>query len=61
VEVQKWLQRTPGVQMIGVMYETAVADPGATAARLAGFLGEPFHTAAAAQAVDPALRRQSKS
>ena len=59
VEVQQWLQRTPGVQMMAVQYEAALAEPAATAARLARFLGDPFDARAAAQAIEPGLRRQA--
>lgn len=58
MDVQRWLQRTPNVQVITIGYEDALRDPEAVAGRLATFLGEPFDVAAASRAVDPALRRQ---
>ncbi len=58
VEVQRWLRRTPEAQAIMIGYDAALEDPAAAAARLQNFLGEPFDAAAAAAAIDPALRRQ---
>jgi len=58
VEVQRWLQRTPGVEVIAISYEAALEDPPAAAARLANFLGYPFDSDAAVRAVEPSLRRQ---
>jgi predicted AlkP superfamily phosphohydrolase/phosphomutase len=58
IQVQNWLRKTPGVQVLSVDYAAAVRDPKATAHRLAAFLGAPFDIAAAAQSVDPGLQRQ---
>jgi LPS sulfotransferase NodH len=58
LEVQRWVQRTPGIEVIAIGYETALADPQAAVARLANFVGEPFDAEAAARAVEPVLRRQ---
>ncbi|MGO4881108.1 MAG: alkaline phosphatase family protein [Bryobacteraceae bacterium] len=58
VQVQTWLQHRPETQVLPVSYAEALRDPIGTAARLAGFLGQPFDESAAALAVDPSLRRQ---
>jgi predicted AlkP superfamily phosphohydrolase/phosphomutase/tetratricopeptide (TPR) repeat protein len=58
LEVQRWIQRTPGIEVIAIGYETALADPQGAGARLANFVGEPFDAEAAARAVEPVLRRQ---
>jgi hypothetical protein len=59
VEVQRWLHRTPEVQMLTVTYDAALQNPDETATRLARFLGDPFDAKAAAGAIDPKLRRQA--
>jgi hypothetical protein len=61
VQVQRWLQRTPGVQAVAAGYEATLEDPAGTARRLGRFLGHPFDERAAADAVAPSLRRQGKS
>ncbi len=58
VAVQTWLQRQPRIAVLPVDYAAALADPAATAERLARFLGPPFDARAAAAAIEPALRRQ---
>jgi hypothetical protein len=58
VRVQTWLRRRAEIPVLAVNYAEALADPGAAAARLARFLGEPFDARAAAEAVEPSLRRQ---
>ena len=58
VQVQTWLRRQPGIQVLPVNYEVALGDPAAVAMRLAAFLGQPFDEQAAAMAVDSRLRRQ---
>ncbi|MGA2155262.1 MAG: sulfotransferase [Bryobacteraceae bacterium] len=57
VRVQTWLRRRAEIPVLAISYAEALADPAATAARLARFLGEPFDTHAAA-AIEPLLRRQ---
>jgi len=57
VRVQTWLRRRAEIPVLAISYAEAFADPAATAARLARFLGEPFDTHAAA-AIEPLLRRQ---
>jgi tetratricopeptide (TPR) repeat protein len=58
VQVQTWLRRRAEIPVLAVNYAEALADPAATAARLARFLGEPFDAQAATAAIEPALRRQ---
>jgi Tfp pilus assembly protein PilF len=58
VQVQTWLRKTPGVQVITVEYAEALRNPAGAAERLAAFLGMPFDAKAAAGLVDPSLRRQ---
>ena len=58
VAVQQWLQSRPEIAILPVDYASTVADPVATASRLAGFLGLPFDAKAAGEAVAPSLRRQ---
>jgi hypothetical protein len=58
VEVQTWLRRRPEIAVLAVNYADALGDRAGTAARLERFLGQPFDGAAAAAAVEPALRRQ---
>jgi Flp pilus assembly protein TadD len=60
VRVQTWLRRRAEIPVLAVSYAEALADPAAAAAKLARFLGEPFDTPAAAAAIEPSLRRQSK-
>jgi hypothetical protein len=61
VQVQQWMQRTPGVQVLALSYEAALEDARETARRLARFLGSPFDEGAAANAVAPSLRRQGSA
>jgi len=58
VDVQRWLHRTPEVQMLTVTYDAALQNPQETATRLARFLGDPFDLKAAAAAIDPKLKRR---
>jgi predicted AlkP superfamily phosphohydrolase/phosphomutase/tetratricopeptide (TPR) repeat protein len=58
VHIQSWIRKTGGVQAITVDYAEALSDPGAAAARLEAFLGEPFDVEAVAASVDAKLRRQ---
>jgi Flp pilus assembly protein TadD len=58
VRVQTWLRRRAEIPVLALSYAEALADPAATAARLARFLGEPFDAPAAAAAIEPSLRRQ---
>jgi len=58
VRVQTWLRRHPEIPVLAVGYAEALANPAATAARLARFLGEPFDAQAASAAIEPSLRRQ---
>jgi hypothetical protein len=58
VEVQRWLHRTPEVQMLTVTYDAALQNPEETTTRLARFLGDPFDAKAAAGAIDPNLRHR---
>jgi tetratricopeptide (TPR) repeat protein len=58
VRVQTWLRRHAEIPVLAVNYAEALANPEATAARLARFLGEPFDVQAAATAIEPSLRRQ---
>jgi hypothetical protein len=50
--------RREEIPVLAVNYADALADPAATAARLARFLGQPFDAQAAAAAIEPSLRRQ---
>ena len=61
VRVQTWLQRHPETAVLHVNYAETVANPAATAAFLAKFLGSPFDEPAAASAVDHSLHRQNLS
>jgi tetratricopeptide (TPR) repeat protein len=56
--VRGWLDAQPGLAVLPLRYDQVLADPTATADRLAVFLGRPFDVAAAASAVVPELRRQ---
>jgi tetratricopeptide (TPR) repeat protein len=58
VQVQNWIRKTAGVQVVTVDYAEALRDPAQTAARLKAFLGAPFHASTASAAVDGNLRRQ---
>jgi predicted AlkP superfamily phosphohydrolase/phosphomutase/Flp pilus assembly protein TadD len=58
VRVQTWLRRRSDIPVLAVHYADALGDPAATAARLVRFFGAPFDEAAAAAAIDPAMRRQ---
>ncbi len=58
VSVHTWLRRHTEIPVLTMSYADALADPAATADRLARFLGEPFDTRAAAAAIEPSLRRQ---
>jgi Flp pilus assembly protein TadD len=58
VQVQTWLAARPEIQVLSVNYADVVGNPGAAAARLRQFLGEPFDAARAAAAVNPSLQRQ---
>ncbi len=58
MRVHRWFQSRPDVAVLPVDYAATLADPQATAARLAAFLGAPFDAAAAASSVAPELRRQ---
>jgi predicted AlkP superfamily phosphohydrolase/phosphomutase/Flp pilus assembly protein TadD len=60
VRVQTWLRRRAEIPVLAVNYAEALAEPAATAAKLARFLGEPFDAPAAAAAIEPSLRRQSR-
>jgi predicted AlkP superfamily phosphohydrolase/phosphomutase/tetratricopeptide (TPR) repeat protein len=55
---RRWFERHPRVAAIELDYAAVLADPNAAAARLAGFLGEPFAPQPAAAAVAPDLCRQ---
>ena len=59
VRVQTWLRRRAEIPVLAVNYAEALANPAATAAKLARFLGGPFDAPAAAAAIEPSLRRQS--
>ncbi len=56
--VRGWLERRHDLAVIAVDFVATLAQPQATAARLAAFLGHPFNIEAAAAAVAPELRRQ---
>ena len=61
VRVQTWLTQHPEIAVLAINYADALADPADTAARLARFLGSPFDERAAAQAIEPSLRRQKSA
>lgn len=61
IRVASWLHERPEFSVLALRYTEVVAAPLATAQRVAEFLGRPFDCAAAARAIDPALRRQSLS
>lgn len=56
-QVERFLQRRPCFATLRVSYRETVAEPEATAARVAAFLGRRLDTAAMARAVDAALYR----
>jgi predicted AlkP superfamily phosphohydrolase/phosphomutase/tetratricopeptide (TPR) repeat protein len=58
VQVQQWLRAHPEIAVLPVDYNEAVRNPGAIAETVARFVGAPFDAAAAARAVDRALKRQ---
>jgi tetratricopeptide (TPR) repeat protein len=53
-----FLSARPGIGVLPLDYATVLADPNATAARIAAFLGGAFDEAACAAAIAPAFRRQ---
>ncbi|MGO9923839.1 MAG: sulfotransferase [Isosphaeraceae bacterium] len=57
--VIRWLIRRPEVAVLPLRYDAVLSDPRGTATRVASFLGAPLDVAAAAEAVDPTLRRQT--
>lgn len=57
-QVEEWLAAQPKVQTLWVAYRQAIAEPLATAVRVAAFLDRPLDVAAMARAVDPRLYRQ---
>ena len=65
--VANWLDARPGIAVLPLEYDAILADPLGTAEAVAAFLsgfhsgllGRSFEVAAAAQAVDPALKRQA--
>ena len=58
VRARAWIERNRQIPVLPVKYADALADPAATAARLASFLGAAFDPAGAAASVDAGLRRQ---
>ncbi len=60
-QLQSWLAKAPGVELLTTDYSKALQDAAATAARLAKFLGAPFDATAAAESVDPDLQRQERT
>jgi tetratricopeptide (TPR) repeat protein len=58
MRVHTWLRRRAEIPVLALGYAEALADPSATAEKLARFLGEPFDASAAAAAIEPSLRRQ---
>jgi predicted AlkP superfamily phosphohydrolase/phosphomutase/tetratricopeptide (TPR) repeat protein len=64
LEVQAWLRHHQKLGILDVLhlkYHETVQDPTSAAARIAGFLGGSFDSAAAAQAVDPSLWRERQA
>ena len=57
--VVHWLARRAEVAVLPLRYDAILSDPHSAAARIASFLGTPFDVDAAAEAVDPLLRRQT--
>jgi len=56
--VANWLDARPQIATLPLDYDAVLRDPSGTAAQIAGFLSRSFDTGAAAQAIDPALKRQ---
>jgi Sulfotransferase domain len=57
-QVANWLSARPDLSVCRLPYHELLAEPKATAARLAGFLNLPLDTEAMARQVDPSLHRQ---
>ena len=56
--VRTLLARRPELRILSVNYADLLANPTAGIGRLAQFLGAPFNSPAAAESVQPQLRRQ---
>lgn len=56
--VLQWLEARPGIAVLSLEYDAILRDSMGSAEAVATFLGRPFDTEAAAQAVDPTLKRQ---
>lgn len=57
--VQRWIARRDNVRVLDIQYATVLADPAAAAGRIAAFLNRSLDLPAMADAVKPALRRQT--
>ena len=57
--VQRWIARRDNVRVLDIQYATVLADPEAAAGRIAAFLNRSLDLPAMADAVKPALRRQT--
>jgi LPS sulfotransferase NodH len=57
--VVHWLTARPGIATLPLDYDAILRDPQGAAEVVAAFLGRDFDVAAAAQAVDPTLKRQT--
>jgi tetratricopeptide (TPR) repeat protein len=57
--VLNWLEARPGIAILPLNYDAILRDPTAAAEAVAAFLGRDFDATAAAQAVDPTLKRQT--
>ena len=59
--VLNWLTARPGIATLPLDYDAILRDPQGAAEAVAAFLCREFDVKAAAQAVDPTLKRQTHS
>ena len=59
--VADWLETRAETSVLPVEYDAILRDPCGTAAQMGAFLGRDFDVSAAAQAVEPALKRQASA
>lgn len=57
-EIEDWLRRTPGMQVLFVSYNRLLAEPEAQAERVRAFLDRDLDLEKMVSVVDPALHRQ---
>ena len=57
--VAHWLEARPNTPVLSLEYDAIVSSPCAAAEQIAAFVGRAFDMTTAAQAVEPALKRQA--